>query len=189
MSGSFPPSGEGGPPQEPAGEHRIALGRAVVLIAVAVALGVYLLGVASRPPVQPTAQVTPATTTTSTTAPGHHQTTTTTTVARGTVTVLVANGTSTPGVAGAYTSELQGDGWNTQRATNTTSPVSSSAVYYGPGEQAAANDIASTVGVASSAVQPLTTSAPVASTSGVDVLVVVGPDLAANAPTTTTTAG
>lgn len=225
MTGPPPPNGTG-QTSEHADRPRLALGRAAVLIVVAVILGAYLLGVASRPPVHPgaLAAATGVTTTTgaatsttggstsstsspTTTAPpattsttarrqsttkgsnksktSNKSTTTTTAAAKSSVSVLVANGTSTSGAAGAYTQELQSQGWNTLAPVNTTSSASKSAVYYAPGQEAAGSEIASSLKLASSSVQPLTSSAPVSSTSGVDVLLVVGPGLASSAPATT----
>ena len=222
MTGPLPPNGTGHTPENP-DRPRIVLGRAVVLIVVALILGAYLLGVASRPPLRPGALAAAAVTTTtgsttsttggstsSTSAPtttshptttsttarrqstsrgsnksktSSKSTTTTTAVAKSSVSVLVANGTGTSGAAGAYTQELQSQGWNTLAPVNTTSSASKSAVYYAPGQEAAGSEIATYLKLASSAVQPLTSSAPVSSTSGVDVLLVVGPGLASSAPT------
>ena len=55
-----------------------------------------------------------------------------------------------------------------------------------PSQQQAAEEVASELGVAKTSVQPLSSSVPVASVSGNDVVVVVGPDLAGNGfPATT----
>jgi len=131
------------------------------------------------------------TTTTSTTGP---RPTTTTTVPHAGVTVLVANGTLENGAAAHYAQLLQAKGWATATPINTTSQVSASNVYYVPGKLPAALLIASQVGVAAPAVQPLTANVPLGTTLGVDVVVIVGPDLALQAAagattTTATTAG
>jgi hypothetical protein len=133
----------------------------------------------------------PATTTshpaTTTTARGATTTTTTTTtVPHASVKVLVANGTSTPHAAQHFTDQLSGQGWAMQPAANTTSPVNTSTVYYASGQQAAANEIASELKISQSAVVPLTASVPVAGTSGVGVVVVIGTDLASQASTSGT---
>jgi len=103
---------------------------------------------------------------------------TTTTMLHSSIHVLVANGTLTNGAAAHFTQMLQAQGWSTSTPTNTTSQASTSAVYYAPTKQAAAALIASGLGVKASAVQPLTAAAPVVTTTGIDVLVVIGPDLA-----------
>ena len=126
----------------------------------------------------------PRTTTTSTTA----RTTTTSTVPRSSVKVLVANGTSENNAAAHFTQQLQSQGWSTVTPTNATSSASATGVYYMPGQQAPATAIASSLGVATSAVQPFTASVPVPPTPGVNVVVVIGPDLAGHGfPATTTT--
>jgi len=129
----------------------------------------------------------PTPTTTTTTGP---RPTTTTTVPHAGVNVLVANGTLENGAAAHYARLLQAQGWATATPINTTSQVAVSNVYYVPGKLPAALLIASQVGVAAAAVQPLTANVPLGTTLGIDVVVIVGPDLAlqAVAPTTTTTA-
>jgi LytR cell envelope-related transcriptional attenuator len=98
------------------------------------------------------------------------------------VKVLVANGTSTPGAAGTYTQLLGSQGWATLSPSDTTSQQSTSTIYYAAGQQAAANAIAASLGLAASKVEPLTNSVPVSGTSSADVVVVLGPDLASHLP-------
>ena len=212
-----PPS----PPPDPgrAGRSsgdRVVVGRALVLLAVALVLGIVLIGVAARPPVLAGTSPTTTTTTTapaagttttvpgspttappaSTTAPRSTSTsrattttrrrsggttTTTTTVPRSSVKVLVANGTTTPGAAGHYTQVLSGQGWATQAPANASATASSSTVYYAAGQMASASTIATSLGLSSADVQPLTSSVPVSGTSGASIVLVVGPDLAAQA--------
>lgn len=117
-------------------------------------------------------------------------TTTSTTVPHSSVTVLVANGTQEPNAAGHFAQILQGQGWNVQKPTNTTSGVTATTVYYAFAQQPAATLIAQALGVATSAVQPLSSSTPVGTTTGVNVVVVIGPDLAGNGfPATTVAQG
>jgi hypothetical protein len=116
--------------------------------------------------------------------------TTTTTLVRARVTVLVTNGTPEPNAAAHFTQQLQQQGWNVAVPKNTTSAASSSAVYYAPSQQSAAMLVASEIGVPVTAVQALSSGVPVANTSGLDVVVVIGSDLAGNgfaASTTSTT--
>jgi len=166
------------------------MGKAIAVVVVALVLGALLLNVAARPPVD-TASATPSTpsaTTTTTTHPKKSTaTTTSTTVPRSSVAVLSANGTSVAGIAATISADLKGQGWNTLTPVDTTAPVASSTVYYAAGQQASAATIASYLGLKPTAVQPLTTSAPVSGTNGVEVLVVVGPDLAAHPPSSATT--
>ena len=124
------------------------------------------------------------TTTKGSTTKGHgHTTTTTTTPPSQAVKVLVANGSSTTGAAGFFTTKLSSAGWGTLTATDTSTPVSGSAVYYASGQQGPATAIAASLGLKPSVVQPLTTSVPVSGTTGADVVVVIGPDLSSQVTT------
>lgn len=109
---------------------------------------------------------------------GHGATTTTTTVPHASVSVVVANATSTNGLAAHFSTVIGAGGWKmgTPIDASTTEPTST--VYYAAGQQAAAQEIANTIGVKSTQVQPLTTAAPVPGVTGTDVVVVVGQDLA-----------
>ena len=101
-------------------------------------------------------------------------------MAHSTVSVVVANATSTNGLAGHYTTVLQGGGWNMQPAANATASEATSAVYYAAGHQAAAQEVAAAIGVKPQQVLPLTTATPVTGATGVDVVVVIGQDLASS---------
>ena len=172
MSGPFDSESEaGGRGRAPRNSH-INVTRAVILVVVAVVLGVLLLHGITRGTPASSAPSTSAPPTT--TAP----TTTTTTVPHASTTVLVANGTSAANVALHYTAVLQAQKWNMQPATDTTTPVTASNVYYAAGQQNAANEVATELGLKLSAVQPLTTTVPVSDVSGADVVAVIGPDLA-----------
>lgn len=128
-----------------------------------------------------TTTTTPAAAHTTTTHHSHGAaSTTTTTVARSTVSVVVANATSTNGLAGHYTTVLQGDGWKMQPAANATTSEATSAVYYAAGQQAAAQEVAAAIGVKPQQVLPLSSATPVSGATGVDVVVVIGQDLAAS---------
>lgn len=182
-----PSDGWDGPSGETAGSAGpVNLGRAVVIIAVAIVLGVLLLQVGSRPVTNP--QGTSAAASSGSTTTTRPPASTTTTIARASVHVLVANGTPVPEGATDYTDELQSQGWATLPPADTSSPVSgASTVYYAAGKQADAGALASALGLKSTAVQPLSSSVPVANVSGADVVLVLGPDLANNAPSTTST--
>jgi hypothetical protein len=147
----------------------------LVLAGFLVAVGI-LVAVGTRPSVSgDAASVT-------TTTLGHQSTsstTTTTTVPHGSVTVVVANGTSTNGLATHYNTILAGQGWQMKTPTDAaTETIPTSAVYYAAGQQQPAGAIASSLGIKPSAVLPLTTSVPVSGVSGIDVVVVIGADLA-----------
>lgn len=106
------------------------------------------------------------------------------------VSVVVANGSGVTGAASAFTTRLSTAGWTTAPPINATMQVSTSHVYYAAGQQAAAAQVASELGMPSSAVAPYTTSAPVSSIGNADVVVVLGPDVAtpssvSTSPTTT----
>lgn len=112
--------------------------------------------------------------------------TTTSTVAHSSVKVLVANGTHEPNTAGHFTQQLQQQGWNVAAPQNTTSAASTTTVYYAPSQQQAAMLVASELGVPMTAVQSLSLGVPVANATGLDVVVVIGSDLAgAGFPATT----
>jgi len=179
VTGPIPPSSQVGPPAEEPRGPRVAVGRALVLVIVAIVLGVVLLNVGSRPPANVGAAGTPNPATSTTTTTTKASTTTTTTVPKSQVKVVVANGTSLTGVAEYFTQKLTAAGWQTLSPTDTTTNVSTSNVYYAVGQQAAAAEIAESLGLKPSAVLPLTTSVPVQGTTGVDVVVVIGPDLGA----------
>ena len=126
--------------------------------------------------------------TTTTTSKHHggsaHATTTTTTVAPGTVSVVVANGTQTNGLAAHFSTVIGGAGYNMGTPVDTSTSEATSAVYYAPGFQQQAAAIATAIGLKPSQVLPLTAAVPVSGVTGTDVVVVIGQDLAS---TTTTT--
>ncbi len=100
--------------------------------------------------------------------------------------ILVANGTQEPNAAGHFTQQLQQQGWNVAVPKNATSPATTTTVYYAPAQQQAAVLVASELGVPMTAVQSLGSTAPVANATGLDVIVVIGSDLAGNGfPATT----
>jgi hypothetical protein len=117
---------------------------------------------------------------------------TTSTVAHSSVKVVVANGTQQANTAGHFAQLLQLQGWNVAAPQNTTAAAATTTVFYAPSQQPAATLIASEIGAPATAVQPLSASVPVANTTGVNVVVVIGSDLAGSgfpattAPTATT---
>jgi hypothetical protein len=150
-----------------------------VLLIVAVVLGILLLQVGSRPVVNPTAaSATPPTVPKKPPPP----TTTTTTLARSSVHVLVANGVGYGELATEFGDELQTEGWSVLPPVNATANVNASNVYYAAGMEPNAAPVAAALGLKTSALLPLTSSVPVSSATGADVVVVIGPDLAAHPP-------
>lgn len=125
---------------------------------------------------------------TTTTAKGHKgATTTTTTIAPSSVTVVVANATSANGLAAHYSTVIGAGGWAMQTPIDASTTEATSAVYYVAGMQQPAASIATTIGVKPAQVLPVTTSTPVSGVTGIDVVVVIGSDLAATVTTTTAT--
>jgi hypothetical protein len=118
------------------------------------------------------------TSTTSSHSHGHGAATTTTTVAHASVSVVVANATNTNGLAAHYSTVIGAGGWKMGTPIDASTTQATSTVYYAAGQQTAAQEIATTIGVKPAQVQPLTTAAPVAGVTGTDVVVVVGQDLA-----------
>jgi hypothetical protein len=158
----------------------IAPVRAFVVLVIFVVAAVVLVGIGTRASVSGDATTT---TTTPTTTPHHGSTptTTTTTVPHGSVSVLVANATQTNALGAHYSALLAAQGWAMQTPVDAATTEATSAVYYAAGQQAAAASVAGTLGLKPAAVLPFTTSVPVTGASGVDVVVVVGADLVAQA--------
>jgi hypothetical protein len=93
------------------------------------------------------------------------------------VKVLVANGSEVDGAAGAQSDALEALGYVTANPTN-AELVPNTVVYFTPGYEAEAQELASEIGADAGSVAPLPTPAPVADMQLSNVLVVVGPDLA-----------
>ena len=91
---------------------------------------------------------------------------------------MVANATSTNGLAAHYTTVIGAGGWAMKTPVDAATAETTSAVYYAPGFQAEAAAIASAIGVKPTQVLPISSATPVSATSGIDVVVVIGSDLA-----------
>jgi LytR cell envelope-related transcriptional attenuator len=161
----------------------IAPVRAVVVLIVFLVASIALVGVGTRGTPSGSADIVTTTTTTTTTPGKTTPSTTTTTVPHSSVTVVVANATTTSGLAAHYTSVLAAQGWAMQTAADATTNEATSTVYYQAGQQASAELVASELGLKPAAVQPYTAAVPVPGTTTVDVVVVIGADLAAGAGT------
>jgi LytR cell envelope-related transcriptional attenuator len=162
--------------------------RAVFVLAVMIVLGVLILPAATRAPRLPVeAQTSPRHSsvpppTTSTTRPP--TTTTVPAVAHSAIAVLVANGTDTAHGASEVRSWLGSHGFNVSAfpAYDTTQPQSSDAVYVvGNGTPTMADEVAAGLALGPSVVVPVGENPPVATTTGADVVVVLGTDLATRA--------
>ena len=93
----------------------------------------------------------------------------------------MANATSTNGLAAHYSTVIGAGGWKMETPIDASTTEATSAVYYAAGQQEAAASIATTIGVKPTQVLPLTTATPVSSATGLDVVVVIGQDLATTA--------
>ncbi|HEV2070780.1 MAG TPA: LytR C-terminal domain-containing protein [Acidimicrobiales bacterium] len=166
-----------------------AMLRGVALVAVAVILGIFLLQATDSPdpqtlgngddPVGVDDEVT------TTIADEEELPATPTTEAApdpSTITVLVANGASVAGLAGDVTGIVTAAGFQAAAPTNVTpgEEVEESIVYYTPGFEEAAETVAA-VFEPMPEVAALTDPPPVDDLAGANVVVVAGPDLAADA--------
>jgi len=190
-----PGGGNGSGHRDDAPHGRPHVARGLVLVAVAVVVGALLLPSATRGPLAASA-VSAATTTTTAGAGGapgsrhgrHSGTTTTTTVAPSAIHVLVANATSTNGVAGAVTSFLASKGFATLTAVNALVKVNATEVFTVGGAAADVGPVTSALDLSPASIEPAASAAPVASTTGANVVVIAGPDLASRfAPGAATT--
>jgi LytR cell envelope-related transcriptional attenuator len=143
----------------------VAIGLLVVFV-----VGAFLM-LRSTGPVTPTIPTVPGSPTTTAGSSS------TTIVTKAQVRVQVANGTSTTGLARTYTQNLMTLGWDTLPEMNGPK-VTSTVVYYNPGFRWAALEIATSINVSSSAVQPLGGLTPVPGAQADDVVVILGPDVA-----------
>jgi len=143
----------------------------VVIILLVFVLGAFLM-LRSSSPSQPSIITTASAGNVSTSG-----STPTTVVTKAQVRTQVANGTSTAGLARTYTQMLMTQGWDTLPEMNGPK-VTATIVYYNPGFKWAAVEVAAAISVPQTAVQPLGGQNPVAGSSGDDVIVILGPDVA-----------
>lgn len=93
------------------------------------------------------------------------------------VRVLVANGSSVSGAAGAVTDQLMSDrGYMGLTPTNALEPASTSRAYYARAYELDARQIAQILDVPQDVVQPMPENPPVTDLAGAHVLVVLGAD-------------
>ena len=93
------------------------------------------------------------------------------------VRVLVANGTSVAGAAGRVTDVLAARNYGTLTPTNTTEPLDATVVYYEPGYELDARQIAQIIEAPPESVAPMPENPPVEDLNEAHVLVGLGPDL------------
>jgi hypothetical protein len=175
----------------------IQVGRATIIVAIAVVIGVVLLN--RSPSGGPGVVATSGATTSSTaassspvvtpvvTSPIGPGTTSTPLRAPQDIKVLVANGTTSSGLASRVSSILHGKGYNTLASTNSSLRPTGTIIYFSSGYGPEGAVLAQALGVPSSAAQAMPSPPPVASLNGANILVIAGPDLAnATAATSTT---
>lgn len=93
------------------------------------------------------------------------------------VKVLVANGVGVSGAAAEVAGRIQPIGYQLATPGNTTTPRPMSVIQYAPGYQPEAQALATSLGLAATAVQPLSTPAPIADLQGSNLVVVLGNEL------------
>ncbi len=162
--------------------------RAAFVLVLMIVIGILVLPSATRGPKSPTA--TPVASHHSTTPPPTTSTTkpktppTVATVPRSSIIVLVANGTSTADGAGTVRSWLGTHGFSISKfpAYDTTTPQSADAVYVvGNGTPTMADEVAAALSLGPAVVAPVGQKPPVPTTTGADIVVVLGTDLATRA--------
>jgi hypothetical protein len=163
MSDATPTPGNG----HASGSHyQPSLG--VVLAIVILFVGATFLMVRS---ISPSTAATATTTTTTSTTSG----TTPPRIVKSRVSVQVANGTDISQLAAHYTQLLTTQNWDTLPAGNGPTEKAT-VIYFRAGFQAAAQEVASTIHVSSTAVRPLGKAVPVTGAQSDDVIVILGPN-------------
>ncbi len=182
----------------------IQAGRAALLIGIAVLVGVLLLhrspapgggsgasistgGNTTTPTITETTPNAVSGVTTGTTTKSNIPTTTTKAHAPQDVKVLVANGTSTAGLAARVSNVIHTKGYNTLASTNSNQRPGGTILYFAPSYSADAASLASSLNLPATAVQAMPTPPPVAVLNGANILAIVGPDLANAGSTTSST--
>jgi hypothetical protein len=165
--------------------------RGAILVVAAVLLGIFLLrhGLDTSVDISGTPKTTTDGGTAGATTSGSSSTSTSLAVRPpAQVPSIVLNGTATSGAAKKYSDALFAAGYNLTNRTGATATahVTTTEVLYAPGFQKEASAVATAIGAPQTAVAPLGTTLP-GSTSGADVIVVLGPDLATTTPPTAST--
>jgi len=168
--------------------------RGAILVVAAVLLGIFLLrhGLDTKVDITGTPKTSTDGGTAGATTSGTSSTSSTLTVrSPDQVPTIVLNGTSTAGAAKKYSQVLASAGYHltNPNGDTATSKATATQVLYAPGFQKEADAVATVIGAPQTAVQQLGTTLP-GTTVNADVIVVLGPDLAAKTPpsvSTTTT--
>lgn len=142
----------------------------MLVILVAFVVGAFLM-LRSTKPGRPVAAV--PTTTIPDSGPSSHGSTPAKAIAKSTVRVQVANGTTVTGLARSFTQQLLTYGWDTLPQANGPH-VSSTIIYFNPGFEPSARMIASELKFPASSIRPLNGASPVAGASSDDVIVLLG---------------
>jgi hypothetical protein len=165
-----------------------------VLVVVAIVVGIFLMNKGGGGAVVASAgDRLPATTTTTSLPPGAVTQTTQTsaTLPPASVRIVAANGTTVKGLAAKTKTTLAAAGYTNVAALSTSTPVTSSLIYYVPGADADARAVAKAVGfsVDRVAALPPASQIPVTPITGARVILLLGPDApgASSAPTTLAT--
>jgi len=174
------------PEQPPAQPAQGSVARGVVLVVVAVVIGLVLLRDDDSGTTQVAVGTDGAGEVDDTADPGDDtgddatSTTTTTAAPRppSEVKVLVANGSGTDGAAGGATDALEALGYVTGTPAN-AERVPATVIYFTDGYQPEAEALAEAIGAAAATVTPMPAVAPVDDLQLANILVVIGPDLAA----------
>jgi hypothetical protein len=161
MSESSQPHHSASPP----GSHYQPALSVVLIIVVLFVAAAFLMLRYVNPASSPSATTLPPSETTTTI---HHHT-----VAKSTVRVQVANGTTVSNLARSYSQELLTQGWNTLPGVN-AHKAASTIVYFNPGFKWAAIQIADKIHVGLHSIQALNGQRPVPGASSDDVIVILG---------------
>jgi LytR cell envelope-related transcriptional attenuator len=160
MSESSQPHHSANPP----GSHyQPALSVVLIIVVLFVAAAFLMLRYVS-----PASNASSVTTSSTTTTTIHHHT-----VAKSTVRVQVANGTTVFNLARGYSQELLTQGWNTLPGVNGPHE-SKTIVYFNPGFKWAAIQISHKIHVSLHSIQALNGQRPVPGASSDDVIVILG---------------
>ena len=172
-----------------AGAGGLNVGRAAILIVVALFIGIFVLKQGDDAPSLSSSDLSPNTTiptiddTSDTTAPRVAVTVPTTVATRvpNSFKTIAINATNTGGVGGKATTKLTAAGYNALAPGDATSSVKASTktslVLYAAGFEREAALVVSLFGLPSSALRPLTTPPPSVAVKDSSIVLLVGPDL------------
>ncbi len=106
-----------------------------------------------------------------------------------TITVSVLNTTSVTGLAGDKSEQLKSAGYNVDPAASFSPARQNSVVEYQDGHEADAAAVAKELNLSASAIAPMEQEVANAGSSGADVIVVIGEDLAGSASSSDSATG